>query len=204
MDLAQFERQLVLIKKTIHLVFCFLVTVSVAHASVDMDIGTSDLSSGSYDLDRRVMGTSQQGLANVASIYQEQLVEEDLGNVAEIRQIGAIANNFALIIQSGYNLEAHILQQDGGANAIRLMQVGAGHIANLSQIGGENNVMTVKMLGENAFINASQINGTGNVLNVFLDSRSSLTINQSGNNNSFTTTLAVGVIMEVNQSGPTQ
>jgi hypothetical protein len=203
--LTQFDSATMKTIKNFLVVLLCALYLPAAYAAGDLDIGTSDLASGAYDLDRRILGTSQQGAGNVASIYQQQLDDEDLGNVAEIRQITAgVANNYALIIQSGHNLSAHVVQQDGDTNVIRLMQVGVGHSAYLSQIGGANNVMTVMMQGENAAINATQTYATNSVLNVFLESGANLTINQAGNGNNFTTRLATNTIMTVNQSSPAQ
>lgn len=170
--------------------------------SLDIDLTSSaDIASGAYDLDTQYLGSSFYGNGNVAGIYQQQLDDVDMGNVAEIHQIDG-ANNLAMIWQQGFNHEAHILQDGGENNVARLAQVGSGHYANLTQSGGTDNVMFVHMQGDNARIVASQVDAISNVLSVVLNTGSQLTITQSGEGNRFSSVLAPNTIMFVNQTGP--
>jgi len=168
---------------------------------LDLDLtSTADIASGAYDLDTQYNGISAWGNGNIAGIYQVNLDDADLRNIAEIQQVDGL-NNLAMIWQSGSGNEGRIYQTGGENNQARLAQVGTGHYANLSQLGGSDNLMMVHMLGESARITASQVDATNNVLSVILNSGSSLNITQSGSNNAFSTVMGAGTSMTVTQTG---
>lgn len=191
------------LKKILAVATMMFVICSASMAqSLSIDLtSTADIASGAYDLDTQYLGRSFYGSGNVAGIYQEQINDVDLGNVAEIQQIDGVTN-LAMIWQQGFNHEAHIIQNGGENNVARLAQVGSGHYASLTQTGGSDNVMFVHMLGDNARITASQVDAISNVLSVVLNTGSQLTVTQSGDGNRFSAALAPNTVMVVNQTGP--
>ena len=101
------------------------------------------------------------------------------GNLVDLQQGSGTLNKFD-VRQTGYDLEAHLLQY-GNDNSIRLIQQGSNQAASLSQYGNENQ-MYILMQGDAAQVSGQQI-GDGNLVLLQQASNTSFGFTQIGNLN---------------------